>query len=108
MRKSQKQTFPIHFIFAVTMPGKYRADDLKKIINICRNKMDMFFDGDYALFYQENQRSEMKPLQGQNWKLLSSLVSSYVSMVNSTVCVIFGGSYSYAMDAESTVCTYRL
>jgi hypothetical protein len=61
-QKVTEADFPIHFIFAVTMPGKYRADAFKKIINICRNKMDMFFDGDYALFYQDNQRSEMKPL----------------------------------------------
>ena len=62
VQRVKESDFPIHFIFAVTMPGKYRADVFKKIINICRNKMDMFFDGDYALFYQENQRSEMKPL----------------------------------------------
>jgi phage gpG-like protein len=57
-----QEDFPIHFIFAVTRFGSNREEAMRKIANLCRNKMSMFFDGRHALFYQEKQYSEMKPL----------------------------------------------
>lgn len=56
----KQEDFPIHFIFAVTHSGKNREEAMRKVANLCRTKMNMFFEGRHALFYQENQRSEMK------------------------------------------------
>lgn len=58
----RQENFPIHFIFSVTRFGSNRAETMRRIANLCHTKMNMFFDGRHALFYQENQRSEMKPL----------------------------------------------
>jgi hypothetical protein len=57
-----QEDFPIHFIFAVTRFGSNREEAMRKIANLCRNKMSMFFEGRHALFYQDNQYSEMKRL----------------------------------------------
>ena len=54
VQEVREEDFPIHFIFYATRPGKNIADSLKSVIAVCRKRLNMFFEGHYALFYLEN------------------------------------------------------